>query len=52
LKNDVNACSDSTKQKKLGKINFVGVLKVTDGKKDLDPEPLVRGTDLRIRTKM
>ncbi len=30
---------------------FVGVLKVKDEKKQ-DPEPLVRGTDPRIHTKM
>jgi hypothetical protein len=41
----------SNKQEK--RIFFVGVLKVTDEKEqDPDLDPLVRGTDLRIRIKM
>jgi hypothetical protein len=37
------------------KIFFIGVLKVTEEKEqdpELDPDPLVRGMDPRIRTKI
>ncbi len=40
--------------KKLDKILFVGVSKVTDEKREPDSDPLIRGTDswIRIRTKI
>jgi hypothetical protein len=48
LKNDVNVASKSNKQKKLRKNKFfAGTLKVND--ENSDPDPLVRGIDLRIR---
>jgi hypothetical protein len=56
LKNDVNAASKSNKQKKI----FYAVLKVTDKLQDPEPDPdlnlypnpdpLVEGTDKRIRS--
>ncbi len=59
LKNDVNVPSKRINQNKLEKILFfVGVLKVRDWRKEQDPnpepDPLVRGTNprIRIRTKM
>jgi hypothetical protein len=49
LKHDVNLPSKSNKQKN-SKNNFCGILKFTDEKSriQLDPDPLVNGTNLRI----
>ncbi len=57
LKNDANVPSKSNKQNIFLNYLFVGILKVNDENSRIriqDPDPLVRGMDLRIRiyTKM
>jgi hypothetical protein len=56
LKNDINVPSKSNKQKIVKNWFFAGILKVNDEKRririqdpDLDPDPLVRSMDPRIR---
>jgi hypothetical protein len=53
LKNDVNVPTFKNEKTERKKLFFVGVLKVTE-EPDPEPNPLVKGTDprIRIRTKM